>query len=187
MCFKNGDGVTEFRQFIRASHSARTAANHSDLEPVRWSDCRIEFLMCECVFIDELFHRTDGYRLRARVEDARILAQAILRTYAAANLGYIAGGARQRGGFEEPPFGCEREPLGNSIRERAAVFHALRIRAIDAPTGLRARGGFVEQTVDLVEITDAFAGSAFRRSLARNVTPVVFHRPTRYAAFHLLE
>ena len=63
----------------------------------------------------------------------------------------------------------------------------LRIRAIDAPTGLRARGRFIEQAVDLIKVTDAFAGSAFRRSLARNVTPVVFDRPARYGAFHLLE
>ena len=59
LCFKNCDGVTELRQFIRASHSARTAANHSDLESVRRSNCRIEFLMRERVFIDELFDRTD--------------------------------------------------------------------------------------------------------------------------------
>ena len=70
---------------------------------------------------------------------------------------------------------------------RAAVFHALRIRTIEATTGLRARGRFIEETVDLVEITDPFVDSPFRRSLARNVTPVVFHWPLRYAAFHLLE
>jgi len=48
--------------------------------------------MRERVFIDESFDGADGYRVRTRVEDARALAQAILRTYAAANFRHVAGG-----------------------------------------------------------------------------------------------
>ena len=71
--------------------------------------------MRERVFVDELFHRPDRYRLGARIQDARALAQAVLRADAAANFGHVAGRTRQRRGLEEPSVGGEGEPLGNAI------------------------------------------------------------------------
>src|SRR5438094_406046 len=142
---QNRDHVAVLRKFIGTSHSARAAPNNGHAASICQSDCRVERLMSECVFVDELFNCPDCYRLRARIENACAFAQAVLWAYAAANLGHVAGGTRQRGSFEEAPFGGKSEPLGNSILERAAVFHALRVWAIDAATGLRARGRFVEQ------------------------------------------
>ena len=107
------------------------------------------------------------FSARARVEDTRALTEAILRAYATANLGRVAGGTRQRGGFEEAPFGIKGEPLGDSIRERVGAFDALRVWAIDAAPGLRTRGRFIKQAVDLVEVADAFGRGAFRRGLPR--------------------
>ncbi len=122
LCFKNRDRVTELRQFIGACHSARSAADYSDLETIWRSDSCIECLMCKRVFVNELFYRSNRHWIRARIQDAGALAQAVLRADAAANFRHVAGRTRECGGFEEPPFGSEGEPLGNSVPERAAIF-----------------------------------------------------------------
>jgi hypothetical protein len=187
LCFKNRDGVTELRQFIRASippgplpttailnpfgrvtaASSSSCANAYSL--MNFSTAPMDTASERALRMHALSHKRSCGHTRLQISGMLLVERE------------SAAASRNR------PFGSECEPLGNSIRERAPALHAKRIGAIDATTGLRASSGFIEQTVDLIKITDAFAGCAFRRSLARNVTPVVFHRPLGYGDFHLLQ
>ena len=136
------------------------------------------------VFVDELFHRSNGDWVRACVEDAGAFAQPVLRANAAANFRHVACRTRQCRRFEKTTVGSECEPFWNSVSEWTTLFDAGRVRAIDAATRLRARGGFIEQTVDLIKVADAFADSPFWRRLTRDVAPVVLCWPTRNCCLH---
>ena len=66
---------------------------------------------------------------------------------------------------------CQGEPFRNPILKRTTFLNARRIVTINATTGLRTDGFFIEQRVDFVEITNPRGGGAFRRRFACDVTP----------------
>ncbi len=169
---------------IRAGHSTGTAADYRNLEAVRRRDCRINGVVRKCVFIKKFLNRADRNRLRARVQNASAFTETFLRTDATTDFGHVAGGARQLCRFKETAVCYKGQPYRDPVAERTCV-GAWRVRAINATAGLLARGGFVVEAVDLVEVADAFGGRAFRRHFTRDVAPVMFCRPRVLCWFHV--
>ncbi len=103
----------------------------------------------------ELLDRADGDGAVARLlDDAIALAEAILRTDAAADLGHVVGGLRKLVSLFQPALGGELQPVGDVVLERAvhlAEGHA----ALRAARGLL--GGFLGGVagIDLLEIPRA--------------------------------
>src|SRR5512139_676688 len=99
------------------------------------------------------------------VEGAGTLAQAVLRAHAAAYLRQAVGLVGEFGGFEQPAFRHQLEPVGDVVVYRALPL-AIGVAATEATVGLFLRVRRIHQRVDFVELV-----LAHRRLGLDTVTP----------------
>ncbi len=114
------------------------------------------------------FDITDADGADAVVERACALAEAILRTDAAANLRQRIGLVGKIGRLEQPAFLDQGQPVRDVIVNRAFPF-AVGIAARDTAAGLSCGARTVVRAIDLAEVRDALFGRFLLRVAARDL------------------
>src|SRR6185437_9043561 len=182
------DLIAPAAQLLGRREPGGTGADDADrLRPLALRLGRRDPALGESRFGDEFFHRTDADRAKARLDDAIALAEPVLRTDAAADLGHRIGACRQLISLFEPPLGGHHQPVRDVVAKRA-VNLAVGNAALRAPACLGLSIGSGVLAIDLPEVAAPLVrralcrhGLAERRELQQRPHPLLLptHSPAR--------
>src|SRR5690606_6373473 len=175
------------RHAVRAGDAGRTGADHRHAVAGRLHRRQVRTpTLLEGGIDDVLLHRADGHRAEAVVERAAALAQAVLRTHAAAHLRQRIGRVAQVRGLADAVLLHQLQPLRDGVVHRALPA-AVRVAAVQAAPGLVAGGLGAEAAIERAPV----AGGAqldrdAPRHLPRHLEELEDLLATHYAALRRL-
>src|SRR5690606_7653753 len=151
---------------VRTGDAGRTGADHRHAVAGRLHRRQVRApALLEGGIDDVLLHRADGDRAEAVVERAAALAQAVLRTHAAADFGQRIGRVAQVRRLADAVFLHQLQPLRDGVVYRALPA-AVRIAAVQAASGLVA--GFLRAEA-AVQLAPVAGGTQFDRDAPRHL------------------